>query len=137
MREIDIHKHAEVLAEWGQQITIDEAAIKQDDANLEKYEEATKNLAGEIAVAEELGIKFDDLKVQRDALGEHRTKTDEMGALGECRMRGETAFRYVKPLMDKASETTSAYTITNIDLKTAKSDAEAAELALAQAKNAV
>lgn len=134
---IDPYKRDEQFALWEKQIATDAAAVAKADENLEAYGNTEKELAGKIAIAEELAKKFTELTAQRKALNAHREKADDMTALDKLQKRGETALRQVKPLADKANDSERANIAAKAELTTARKDAEAAQTALALASKAL
>jgi exonuclease SbcC len=125
------------FAQWDREIITDGEAVNRTDEKLKELDKTKEEFAAKIAVAESLCKVFEELAAQRIALEEHAAKADEMAALSQRQKRGEIALRKVKPLADKFAETETAYTKAKDDLESAKSDAEAAALALQQAEEAM
>lgn len=131
---VDTYKREEVFAEWTEQIKTDKASIRQADLDLSRYDASAKELAGRIAVAEEILKKFSELAASRAAFTLHSDRAGEIALMSVRRERGEIALRRVKTLADRAAESAEAYTASCAGLERAKSDSQRADSALEQAE---
>ncbi|GHS95311.1 hypothetical protein AGMMS50276_10410 [Synergistales bacterium] len=125
-REVDPYKRDEQFAEWETQIKTDKTILSNADNDLGGYEKRKTDLAAQTAVAEELSKKFSDLDAALTAMTEHSSKIDEMKFLATRRHSGEIALRRIKPLADKAAETTNQYAQILSELAKAKQGAKTA-----------
>lgn len=135
--DVDHNNTRQLFAEWEQEIQSDSDAIKLADEKLKKLDETKEAFAAKIAVAEGLCKTFEELAAQQTALEEHAAKEKDMSALSQRHQRGELALRKVKPFADKAADAGSAYTKAKTDFDAAKSEAQAAEIALQQAEKVI
>lgn len=134
---VDPYAREEKFSEWEKQITEDQLAIADTDQRLNEFDKAKTELAGEIAISEELNKKFSGLAVCRASLHEHNLQADEMAVLAQRHVRGETALRRVKPLADKAIEAQTRYTAARTELFEAKKNEGQALAALTQATKTI
>jgi exonuclease SbcC len=134
---VDPYKSGERFAEWDKQIQTDESALSEFDKRLGEYDRDKSELAGKIAVAEELGRKFADLAAFRASLAEHNAKAYEMAELAERRNRGEIALRRVKPLAEESARAAAQYDAAREGLGEANASAETALAELEQSKKAL
>jgi exonuclease SbcC len=132
--ELDPYKREEQFAQWERQVKADESAFQEIDANLNANEEKTKIFAAQIAVAERIAKTFTDLAAQRKALDEHISKQDEMNAVSEQKVRGETALRKIMPFAEKAGEADKALVSASSEFEKAKTDEREAERILTGAR---
>lgn len=134
---VDHNNAGQQFAQWEQDITADREDVLRTDEKIQATDKAKAEFAAKIAVAEGLCKIFEELALQQMALKEHTAKADEMGALAQQRERGEVALYKVKPLADNYAAAEAAYTKAHTDFETAKSDVEAAALALQQVETLI
>lgn len=135
--DVDHNSARQQFAQWEQEIQSDSEAVRLTDERLKELDKAKEAFAAKIAVAKGLYKTFEELAAQQTALEEHAAKENDMSALSQRHQRGELALRKLKPFADKAAEAGSAHTKAKKDFDTAKSDAQATEIALQQAEKAI
>ena len=134
---VDHNNARQQFVRWEQEIAADSEAVRYANEKIQETDKAKEESAARIAVAEGLCKIFENLVLQRAALEEHTTKADEMGALAQQKERGEIALHKVRPLADKYTGAEASHTKAQADLETAKSDVEAAALALQHANKVI
>jgi len=132
-RNVDIHKRKEQFAEWEAQIKSDKKDLSETDKKLEECDIKKRTLAAELAVAEELRKKFDDLDLFRREQKEHNAKAKATEELKKRAARGETALYKVKPFDDELQKAAADYSEVNNGLTDAKKRETAAVAKSAEA----
>ncbi|MDR2480597.1 MAG: SMC family ATPase [Treponema sp.] len=130
---VDANRYEGQFAEWEQQIGDSKIILAGTSKQIEENDTAQRKLAGEIAVAEELGRKFSALALCRASLDEHNAQSAEMARLARRRARGEIALRRVKPFAAEAGKAADQYHSAAAALAGAQDEAAAARAALEQA----
>ena len=134
---VDHYKRHELFIEWEKQILADKTALGISDTKLSEYDKLKSDLAGQIAVAEDLSRKFSDLAALQDAFAKHKSASGLMDSLARRIERGETALRNVKPQADEMVKTTTQYETAKAELAEAKAKEKSARASLERAKNII
>ena len=123
---VEQHKSKETLTAWETQIKEAELALSAVEKELEELEKNKATLIAEIAVAEELMQKFENLAKTKLSFDKHSKQAADMKALDERRSKGELALRKVKPFADKALELNEQCKKRQAELSKARADAKTA-----------
>ena len=134
---VDANRYGGQFAEWEQEIQDGKMVLAETSAKTEENDTAQRELAGNIAVAEELGRKFSALALCRDSLAEHNAQSAEMARLAGRRSLGEIALRQVKPYAADDEKAAAQYHSAQAALSNAKGASLAALAALEQAHNVI
>ncbi len=132
--DVDPYKREDQFAEWERQIKADNSVIKLADKQLDKYDEESKEIAAQIAIAAGVLKAFTGLAAQEAALEAHTARQEEMVALSQKKERGEKALRKVKPFAEKCTEAELGLSSAHADLEKARTEKKEAEEALATAQ---
>jgi exonuclease SbcC len=130
----DAYKRHELFAEWEKRTANDRTEVEGVDARLAEYDKFKADLAGKLAVAEDLNKKFSELIAVRAACAKHETDSDVIRKLIQKRTRGEAALRGVKHIADEAAKAAARHTDIQAELSKARMSHKTAAIALERAK---
>ncbi|MCL1857806.1 MAG: SMC family ATPase [Oscillospiraceae bacterium] len=131
---IEPYKCEEYFILWESQIKSDKSSLAEIENKLSELDKRRTDLAGEIAVAEDLAKKFFELNTARSDFITHNSESDMIKLLSERRIRGEIAIYKIKPLADKSTEAAKHLDTSYIELTKANANAEAANKELEESK---
>jgi exonuclease SbcC len=124
---VDPYKRDERFAEWERRLASDSAAIQNLDERIACRDRSRTELAGTIAVAEDLSKKLNELEARREALSEHASKAGYIAGIKKEHIRGETALRRVMPIAEKADQAEKSYSDACSGLEEGRAAADAAK----------
>jgi exonuclease SbcC len=130
----DINKRREFFEEWGNQAASDKIELEKTDERLAELDKLKADLAGRVAVAEDLSKKFSELEAVRGAYIKHESASGTIFKLSHKRARGEVALRNVKPYSDEAAKAAAAHTDIQTELAKAQVGYRTASVALERVK---
>jgi len=134
---VDPYKRGEQFEIWESNIKTYKYLLVNIENKLVEFDKNKSELTAQIAVAEELSKKFNDLELCRSALVVHNNKKAEIKLLSENRIKSETALHKIKPVADKTDQWRRQYETAQIELIKAKENEKAALTELENAKKSL
>ena len=101
---VDIHRRKEKFNEWEDKIKFAAADLKNADNDLNNMDKKKQDLAGSLALAEELENKFKDLENFILELKSHEGESGKNEENKKASALGEIALYKIKPLEDEAKK---------------------------------
>ena len=135
--DVDIYKRGEQFAIWEAQIESDKCEQLEFDRQLAEYDRRKQALAADLAVAEELSLKFSELERNLRELDIHNLKSGEVSLAKGRASRGETALRKVKPYADELQKASMNYAAAEAEREKAIKAENTTNTALAAATEAI
>jgi exonuclease SbcC len=134
---VDPYKRDEQFEIWETNIKTYKYLLINIENKLDELDKNRVELTAQIAIAEELSKKFNDLEVFKSSLVIHNAKENEIKLLSERRIKSEAALHKVKPLADRANQFHRQYETAQSELIKAKENEKTAFANLEEVKTAL
>ncbi|MCL1816316.1 MAG: AAA family ATPase [Clostridiales bacterium] len=135
--DVDIYQREEQFIAWNAQIEADKTAVTNIDQQLGEYDKQKQKLAANLALAEELALKFTEFNKCQLEFSRHNLQSAEKQKQNECVAIGEIALHKVKPLADEAKKVAANHSTASIALLNAQKQETATATELAMANKAL
>ena len=124
--ELDVYQRDAQFSVWEAQIRSDKTDLSETDKKLADQDKLKQTLSADLAIAEELGRKFDALGQNQFDREAHDAKAGEIRESKTRADRSEIALYKIKPLYEEAQKAAVNHSTAQTDLANAKEQETAA-----------